>query len=59
MRLIPPDTYRTWASMFREGGLYDEYAEELADLLDFLADNAEFNLAMEKAKSEWTNERLH
>jgi hypothetical protein len=45
--------------MFREGGLYDDYAEELADLLDFLADNAEFNLAMEKAKSEWTNERLH
>lgn len=59
MRMIPPETFRTWANIFREGGLHDEYAEELADLLDFLADNTEFNLAIEKARSSWKNERLH
>jgi|TARA_R100001463_G_scaffold70387_3_gene124033 hypothetical protein len=59
MRMIPPESFRRWASIFREGGLYDDYADELADLLDFLADNAEFNLALEEARSKWTNERLH
>ena len=59
MRMIPPETFRTWTSIFREGGLHDDYADELADLLDFLADNAEFNLALEEARSKWTNERLH
>ena len=57
--MIPPETFRKWATIFREGGLYDDYADELAELLDLLADDAEFNLTLEKMKSSWTNERLH
>lgn len=60
MRLIPPDTLRFWGDCFKEGTLHDEYAEELAKLLHFLADNAEFNLALEKVWGDWYNdEQIH
>ena len=40
--------------------LHDEYSEELSKLLHFLADNAEFNLALEEVWGDWYHdEQIH
>ena len=58
-RMIPPERLRYWAKMFEKGMLDDEYAVELTALLEFLADNAEFNLTMAVLKANITNETIH
>ena len=48
-REIPASTFRFWAVCFRERTLYDEYADELADFLEFVANATEFDDALQKA----------
>ena len=45
-RVIPPEVFEHWATCFRKGLVHDDYAEELADVLDLLANNARFEMAL-------------
>tara|TARA_R110002050_G_scaffold67139_1_gene145459 strand:- start:325 stop:522 length:198 start_codon:yes stop_codon:yes gene_type:complete len=46
---IPASTFRFWAACFRERTLHDEYADDLAEFLEFAANAAEFEDALEEA----------
>mgnify|MGYP003634565590 CR=1 FL=1 len=48
-REIPAKTFRNWAACFRERTLHDEYADELADFLEFAANATEFDDALQDA----------
>jgi len=43
-RLVPPEVFEHWATCFQEGKLSDEYADELAEVLFLLANNARFEI---------------
>ena len=51
-REIPAKTFRNWAACFRERTLHDEYADELADFLEFAANATEFDDALQEAYSK-------
>ena len=42
-RRIPPHVFRYWARMFAQGDLDKEYGEEIAELLDWIANDEEFH----------------
>ena len=48
-REIPASTFRFWAACFRKRKLHDEYADELADFLEFAANATEFDDALQDA----------
>ena len=58
-KMIPPERLRYWARMFEEGMLDDDYAKEFTALLNFLADNAEFNLTLQVVKANYSNNSIH
>ena len=58
-RTIPPNVLRFWADCFKEGTLHDDYADELYDLLSFIADNTDFNLAMQDRWGDFWDEKIH
>ena len=47
-RLVPPEVFEYWATCFQEGKLSDEYADELAQVLFLLANNARFEIEYEQ-----------
>ena len=51
-REIPASTFRFWADCFRERTLHDEYADELAEFLEFAANASEFDDALQEAYSK-------
>ena len=59
-REIPASTFRFWAACFRERKLQDEYADELAEFLEFAANATEFDDALQRAynKSRPKYERI-
>ena len=58
-RQIPPNVLRFWASVFDEGKLHDDYADEIAALLNRLADATEFRNILEVAIRRENEETLH
>ena len=51
-REIPPNVFKHWAMCFRDGYLDDEYADELAEFLEFAANASEFDDALQEAYSK-------
>ena len=58
-RLIPPEVFRNFGDAFRDNKIRHEYSAELAELFYVLADNAEFNMELEKTWGDWYSEKLH
>ena len=59
-REIPAQVFKFWAACFRERKLQDEYADELAEFLEFAANATEFDDALQRAynKSKPKYERI-
>ena len=58
-RMIPPDVLKFWANCFKDGTLHDEYADELHHLLNFIASNTEFNMALQDKWGDFWDEKIH
>ncbi len=58
-RDIPPEVFRHWANCFIDGTLDDEYADELGEILELLANNAEFNEELKKNRRAWYEGSIH
>ena len=52
-RRIPPHVFRYWARMFAQGDLDKEYGEEIAELLDWVANDEELHLALSTQCADW------